>query len=292
MAVDRRDLVTGWVQQAVEEAIADMENVAARMDSIVPPGSIPLLSGWPEPSWAARKRAQEVVCQAVSSIQALEPQLRGDVVYTELRELPEVEYSFATCSEDQQLSLAPLITDCLSGRAGNLLIVLLAYRYTPTIARFPFKTGCKVDLFADDIREALARRANALLLLESNLWYLASLGGFNGVAPYAVRYDLARHMWDANQPGHVLCLRCGSHVHYRRLARPGVQRHGRCRPCSRGAPDAWPAHATEPETQGLWWLRCQTEGCSQPFIGRADQLRCTQCRLDRNAATRRRPLRA
>jgi hypothetical protein len=99
-------------------------------------------------------------------------------------------------------------------------------------------------------------------------------------------------MWDPNQPGHILCLRCGSHVHYRRRARRGTIRQGRCRMCSRGMPEHWPAHATEPETQGLWWLRCQTERCSQTFIGRADRLRCTQCRLDRYAATRRRPLRA
>jgi hypothetical protein len=286
---DIRDALTDLVQQAVEEAVTDPENAAARLDRIARPGSIPALKSWPAPSQTARHRAQTAVCKAVSAIEALDPQTRGNIVYTQLRELPEVGYDFKTCTDDEELALAPLLTHCLSPQAGLYLAVLTAYRFTPVIAEHTTDDG-KVNLFAPDVRASLARRANRLALVESNLWYLAALGNHEILAPYAVRYDLARYAWDQKQPGHILCLRCATHVHYQRHSRPKTHRDGRCRPCSRGRPDAWPPHATEPDRRGTWWLHCQTPGCHHTFIGRADQLRCPHCRLNKTTASQRKPL--
>jgi hypothetical protein len=289
MTTDVRDALTDLVQRAVDEAIADHEGTRGRVDRIVPPGSIPALEAWPSPSPEARQRGQAVVCRAVAVIEALDPQVRGDVVYTGLNELPEVGYAFKTCTDGDELALAPLLTHCLSAEAGHLLAVLTAYRFTPVIAQRKTEYGA-VDLFAPDIRAMLAYRVNSLALVESNLWFLARLTDSEIVPPYAVRYDLARFMWDRRQPGHTLCLRCGSHVHYRKPARSGTHRQGRCRPCSRGRPDAWPAHAIEPDRRGTWWLSCQAQGCPNTFIGRAHQLRCPQCRLDRITPSQRKPL--
>jgi len=275
MTGDIRDDFTDLVQQAVEEAIAQPETAAARIDRIVPPGSIPDLEGWPTPSPHARQRAQAVVCLAVTAIEALDPRLKGDIFYTGLAELPEVDYSFKTCTNGEDLALAPLVTHCLSERAGHLLAVLTAYRFNPLIARHKTQDG-EVDLFRPEIRTMLAHRVNCLALVESNLWFLASLEDSDIVPPYAVRYDLARFMWDRRQPGHILCLRCGCHVHYRRDARLGTPREGRCRPCSRGRPDDWPTHAIEPDSRGTWWLHCQTQDCPNTFAGRAHQLGCPQ----------------
>jgi len=41
------------------------------------------------------------------------------------------------------------------------------------------------------VRSGISRRLNALLLVESNLWFLTQLGGPGEIPPYAVRYDLA-----------------------------------------------------------------------------------------------------
>jgi hypothetical protein len=289
MTRDIRDGLTDLIQRAVEQAIVDPEGAAARVDRIVPPAAVPALEGWPTPSRDARKRGQMVVCHAVSAIEALSPQVRGDVVYTELAELPNVGYEFKPCTDREDLALAPLLTHCLSARAGLHLAVLTSYRFSPVIARH--KTDFyEVDLFASDVRASLARRANSLALLESHLWFIATLGDPEIIPPYAVRFDLARYTWDRNQPGHILCLRCAAHVHYRRKPRPGTPRDGRCRPCSRGRPNTWPTHAIEPDRRGTWWLHCQTPGCSTAFTGRADQLRCPHCRLDTTTRSKRTPL--
>jgi hypothetical protein len=289
MTRDVRDALTDLVQQAVEQAMADPESAAARVDRIVPPGSIPALEGWPTPSPHARQHAQTVVCRAVAAIEAFDPQLQGEVIYTGLAELPEVGYSFKTCTDSEELALAPLLTHCLSAKAGHLLAVLIAYRFTPSIARRKTQDG-EVDLFKPAIRTKLAHRANSLALVESNLWFLATLADPEIVPPYAVRYDLARFTWDRRQPGHILCLRCGTHLHYHRPARLGTHREGRCRPCSRGRPDTWPTHAIEPHTRGTWWLHCQTQNCPNTYAGRANQHRCPQCRLDNTTPSQRKPL--
>jgi len=289
MTRDVRQELSDLVQQAIEEAIADPEVAPARVDRLLPPGSVPALEGWPSPSLHARVRAQIIVCHAVATIEALDPEVRRDVVYTGLNELPQVGYSFKSCSDGDDLVPAPLVVHCLAAEAGHVLAKLIAHRFTPVYAR-PEPDDQEGHLLAGDVRRAIARRLNSLVLVESNLWYLASLGDTDLVVPYAVRYDLARFMWDREQPGHVLCLRCGSHVHYRRPARYGTPRHARCRPCSRGNPDAWPSHASEPHTRGTWWLRCQAQDCTHIFVGRADQLRCPHCRLDTTTLSRRKPL--
>jgi hypothetical protein len=253
------------------------------------PRSIPGLESWPTPPRAARKRAQTEVCRAVSVIEALDSGVRGDRVLTQLAELPDVGYSFKPCTDGDELAVAPLLTHCLSDEAGFHLAVLTAYRFIPVIARKKTENG-EVDLFAPDVRASLANRANNLALVESNLWFLASLGDADIVTPYAVRYDLAHYAWDPQQPGHILCLRCASHTHYRRQRRAETPRDGRCRHCSRGRPDDWPTHATEPHTRGTWWLRCQTPDCPNTYVGRANQLRCPHCRLNRTTPAQRKQL--
>ena len=289
MTIDIRDQITDLVQQAVEEAIADPEGAAERVEQLLPSGSVPPVAGWPAPSAHARRRAQGVVCHAVAVVQALERKARGDVVYTQLRELPEVEYAFKPCTQDHELALAPLLTYCLSDHAGLVLATLTGYRFAPVFIRNKGQDD-EVDLFEGKVRRGLSRRLNAFALVESHLWFLAGLGDPNLVVPYAVRYDLARFLWDRQQAGHLLCLRCGDHHHYKHPEHADKPRTGRCRPCSRGKPDAWPAHALEPHTRGKWWLLCRAEACSRTYIARADKLRCPNCRLDKTTPSHRRPL--
>jgi hypothetical protein len=300
MIVDIRDSLTDLVQRAIDEAIAYPDRAAARIDRLLPPGSVPAVEGWPSPSLHARVRAQIIVCDALSALEALDPRLRGDVVYTELRELPEVGYEFKPCAEIDELDLAPLISHCLSAEAGRVLATLAAYRFTPTLVRKAENEdedkeeeegeGKDADLLQGRVRRGISRRLNAFALVESNLWYLASLGDPDIVVPYAVRYDLARLLWDRQQPGHIFCLRCGEHVHYKHPARARNPRKARCRPCSRGEPDAWPANAIEPHTRGTWWRLCRAECCIHVYIGRTDQFRCPHCRLDTTTPSRRKPL--
>jgi hypothetical protein len=137
----------------------------------------------------------------------------------------------------------------------------------------------------------LNERLNAYLVLESNLWWLAEVGGYPHPPPYAVRYEAARWLWSPDIKGVVFCLRCGKTRLYERAARNEEterQRRARCVGCSRGTPDQrWPQNAIAPASRGTWVLSCSTQGCSTLFVGRADTKHCPTHRLNRLTRTER-----
>ena len=147
-----------------------------------------------------------------------------------------------------------------------------------------------IDLYLGEDERWLLERANQFLLTEITLWWLAGEGGFEGAAPYTVRYEAARYLWSPQIAGSAFCLRCGDPIHYLRAARAGARSAPICATCIRGGSFKWPAHAFAPAERGTWWLRCLAQDCTNPFVGRAQARRCPACRTSRRAIGKRRPL--
>lgn len=146
----------------------------------------------------------------------------------------------------------------------------------------------RIDLYPGDDGLALMERANQFLLTEAILWDVARRdGGFEGTAPYPIRYESARYLWSARIAGAAFCLRCGELILFRRAGRSG--RHQRlvpvCGPCIRSGSLRWPQHAVMPHTRGRWWLMCCYPDCSNAFVGAGQARLCdehTQSKLPKS----------
>jgi hypothetical protein len=277
---DIRDIRTDLVQALVDTARDDpasQEKISRHLFDdlpVSPPGA------WRAPTPEDRARAG-IECRAAA--EAARTQLHTlDTrhLYTELRELPEVRVEWHPLRRGEAIPPAPLVLALIEPAAWRVLTTLAAYAFTRHTR----------DLFDEDVRRGLLRRLNAFALLEINLWWFASDAGYSNPPPYAVRYDLARWLWDPSLDGVIFCLRCGNMVHYRRRgrvhgsaddARDPAVRVGRCRACSRGREDDWPEHALEPYKRGTWLLRCGYPDCAQPFVGPRQAKHCEQHHTNR-----------
>jgi hypothetical protein len=143
-------------------------------------------------------------------------------------------------------------------------------------------------------RGQLRRSLTELLSIEQQLWEIAG-----ETIPYATRFHLLEWTWhpEAAQHGdfaYTFCLRCGDLLLRDRLppnwnaARRPIGEAPRCARCQKhGRNEQWPDHAICPagrsrDKRGLeWWLRCQDETCSEPFLGERGSQYCS-AHKDRN----------
>jgi hypothetical protein len=129
-----------------------------------------------------------------------------------------------------------------------------------------------------------ATRLTRLLALETDLWKLASKhGGRTDRLPYALRLRALGWFWtpEAHAPGLdpcTLCIRCGELIPPTTTGRLRRTSPPRCPHCSKEPPAArrWPTHAIAPDAPGTWWLRCEVEGCDNPFVGQRHERLCDQ----------------
>lgn len=253
------------MQALVDTAAAD----PAQQDKIRPvlladDGIGPPPGDWPEPSDDARLRARHIAAEAAVAATRAIKSMRIRNLYTALGALPNVQPEFTAIDTTKEIPPAPLLHSCVDNRAAYRLLILAMYHFSPLTR----------EEFDEDIRRSLMRRLNTFAVLEINLWALARDAGFEEPPPYAVRYDLARWLWRPDIAAHILCLRCGCEIQYRRVERAGHPRIGRCRACSRGTETTWPKHALEPYERGTWLLRCEHRDCQEPFVGRRNAHHC------------------
>jgi hypothetical protein len=143
----------------------------------------------------------------------------------------------------------------------------------------------------EDFRVRLARFPS----YEALLWDLAAAeGGPSHRVPYAFAFYALEWFWDPEVHAldriEIPCLRCGRPINPRRPLK--LTAAPRCPHCAKESPKARtsPAHALAPDGRGRWWLLCRAEGCSNAFVGRADQLRCPHCRSSRTTPHKRKSL--
>lgn len=279
---DRRDSVTDQIYTFVDAARTDPEKAPAIAKALVRFGP-PRLPGWRAPSSLAQRLAVEAIEEAVPRVWAGAQSLGLSRVALASQSNPRPRLTFERDDSGETTLIAPLLGACVEPNVLHGLAQLLVYVNNPIAA----------SLWASDIQGSLHARLNAHLVLESNLWWLAEVGGYDQPPPYAARYEAARWLWSPEIAGVVFCLRCGSTVTYKRAGRQetsGRHRRARCSKCSRSTPDQrWPSNAIAPAGRGTWWLHCSTKECPNPFVGRADTKRCPQHRLNRIAKTRRSP---
>jgi hypothetical protein len=162
-------------------------------------------------------------------------------------------------------------------RGWRILITLASYAHTRHTK----------PLFDDDVRRNQLQRLNAFAALEVNLWWFATPGGHPDPPPYAVRYDLARWLWNPSISGVIFCIRCGTELRYERSERGEASRTARCRACSRGREDDWPDNSLELHEQGTWLLHCEHPTCHRLFAGRRQARYCSDHKPNRTTLSRR-----
>ena len=173
----------------------------------------------------------------------------------------------------------PLLGRCSEQAGWDILPTLVASRQP----RFEHR--------ADRIAAALTN----VVHLEDHLWSLASArGGPSRQIPYAFRYQalewLSMPDMQAAVGREALCLFCG--IIFRRRGRP--KGGPRCPSCAKQPPRArtGPDHAVAAAGKATWWLRCQTDGCPNRFVGPMQRLRCPDCTTSRISPRKRRPRRS
>jgi hypothetical protein len=140
-----------------------------------------------------------------------------------------------------------------------------------------------------DLRRELGMRT---VVQEAHLWDMAAKhGGPSPTLPFATRVRALRWWWEPEQdqkpgqrkdPRATLCVRCGS-LEIARALRHGAPVCAHCRKDrSLDRPEA-----IAPAERGTWWLRCQTPGCSNAFVGRAQARHCAKHRSSRIAPSQR-----
>jgi hypothetical protein len=143
--------------------------------------------------------------------------------------------------------------------------------------------------FQDNFRVRLAEA----IQVELELWVRAAAdGGLSPRIPYAFHFFALEWFWSpaAHAPGlraPALCLRCGAMWYpSRRIGAPP-----RCAHCNNedAKTRAWPTHAIAPDLRGLWWLRCQYEGCETAFVGQRHRHHCDEHISARLSHRQRRP---
>jgi hypothetical protein len=287
---DRRDERSEAIQEIVKRALGvDPEVNPTELEPLLPPGSIPPLTGWPSPTVESQHLARLAVTDARSYVPRAAKLLGLERLASRSRRVPAPRLEFGSDAAPSQIVFwAPLIYECLEDDAKYELGVLALLLYSPK-TRALTNEGPLDDELASLFgnRASLTRRLNGYLELEANLWWLAREGGFRDPPPYAVRYESARWLWSPDISGLAFCLRCGAERSFRRAKREGSSRTLRCVACSRGAPSDWPAHAIAPHDHGRWWLVCQRVGCANAFVGRRHAMHCPEHRSARLTASRR-----
>ena len=145
----------------------------------------------------------------------------------------------------------------------------------------------------EQIRADFSARLTRLILIEHNLWRLASAqGGPADRIPYAFRYCLLAWCWtpEAHAPGLdacALCIRCGDIIPPTTTGRPRRKSPPLCSRCAKDPPSArtWPAHAVAPDGPGEWWLIC--DGCGNFFAARRQARYCRGCKSSAVTPSRR-----
>jgi len=247
-----------------------------------PPGD------WPAPTLSQCERAS---AQARAAADAARDELRTRGIThfeTTFRALPRLPVEWQRLRLEQALPPAPLVHSLIHADVVYEVARLANIVYARSTAH----------LWHTQNRQKLMRCLNVFAQLELLLWQYATQAGHSEPPPYAVRYDLARWLWDPCISGALFCLRCGDELHYKRSARtssldnpaePQQPRTARCRRCSRGRPDHWPQHALEPHRRGTWLLHCTFPGCAELFVGRRHARHCHKHRLNALTRSRRRP---
>lgn len=283
-ARDPRDVLADRVQRFVEDAIDNptkRPKITHFLFGEQPRMVGPLPGRWPPPTARARERASVQCLAAAEAAREALTAMGVSILYTSLRELPEVSVVWEPLRPEQKLPPAPLVHCLTDERARDVMAKLALYAFSRHTAKYRDQHA-----FAQ-----LRRRLNAFARLEINLWSFAADSGHLEPPPYAVRYDLARWLWHPSIAGDIFCLRCGDELRYVRSQRTArgagrVQRDSRtarCRACARGAEDNWPPYELEPEPyrRGTWLLRCQFSGCARAFVGRCNAVYCPRHRASR-----------
>jgi hypothetical protein len=289
----RREADT-FFEAVFEEAAGGEPDFIRKAAGTIGPRKVARFPGWPQPDGRMKLLSDRAVARASSGVRRGAEKLGLTSVYTGFGSYPEARFEF---SEGAAPDFAPLLASCLDAVLFNALAHVITHVHSP-LTRYKERPvdgeAARVDLYAGEGERALRERANAFLLIEINLWWLAGEGDFEGVTPYTVRYEAARYLWSPRITGSAFCLRCGGPIRYRRAARTALGADARpapiCANCIRGGSLSWPAHAIAPEARGTWWLRCLAEGCTNAFIGRAQARRCPNCRSSTRAASNRTPL--
>jgi hypothetical protein len=288
-------------RRVLEEAAAGDPDFAQKAAGIIGPREVARLDGWREPDAQTKYLSDRAIASARSHVRRGADQLGLTSVYTGFASHREARLEL---SEGAAPDFAPLLATCLDAVLFNALAHVVAHVHSPLTRGHGPRKGRQerwvddelvpFDLYAGEGGRALMERANGFLLTEIYLWSLAGDGDWEGVVPYAVRYEAARYLWSPRIAGWAFCLRCGEPIHYRRAARSALGAEVRsapvCAACIRGGSLDWPAHAIAPEARGTWWLRCLAAGCTNAFIGRAQARRCSVCRTSSRAVSKRTPL--
>lgn len=187
---------------------------------------------------------------------------------------------------------APLLAFCLDDVIYGGLARVVSHARSRFTREFPKEVDrdkVEVDLYPGDDGIELMRLANRFLSIEVTLWELARDGGFQGVAPYPVRYESARYLWSPRIAGTAFCLRCGTPIRYRRAGRSSGGRRSVpvCAPCLRNGSLRWPKHAVMSHTRGKWWLMCQYPCCDNAFVGAGQARFCDEHTPSRLAKAKR-----
>jgi hypothetical protein len=283
-----RETVRRFFEGAFDKVAADPA-LAATTARLIEPHLDPL-PGWPEPVPRMKPIADRLVTGAWLGVQRAADRLGLQSVYTGFSMYPEARFEF---SEGDAPDFAPLLTFCLDGVIYGGLVRVVTFaksRLTRSRERVIEGQKARVDLYPGNDGLALVERANRFLLTEASLWDLARHdGGFDGAAPYSVRYESARYLWSPGIAGFAFCLRCGDLIRYRRAGRSGSKsrRIPICGRCLRSGSLDWPEHAVMPHTRGKWWLMCQRSGCTLAFAGSGQARFCPKHRASRITPSRR-----
>jgi hypothetical protein len=284
---DPRDRRADAIQKLIATAREKPGQRLKISEFLFPTGSNPDgPAGWPAPSPDERPIAQEIIITAAASAHRALRQLGQGTLHARSASHPR---DFTIRPDPGPIIIghpAPLVVALLEDQATFALDAVLTYAHSP---RAGTADGEPDLLRQPDIHLHQMHRLNGFLKLEANLWFFAQME-ITMPVPYLVRYAAAQWLWTPEIAGTAFCLRCGSEIEYQRAARNPELRQPRCRPCSRGHTPNWPRHAIAPADKGRWWLRCQSQGCTRPFVARKQARRCPTCTTSALTASKRKPL--